>query len=310
VGPSSYEFPHLFLYLVELEHIPASGEIHSILKYPEVRDSRFFKDDAHMTRFESDIRKFAFPYTKIQRDNAHRYPPARASSNLVQFYTFVLTDDNAIRQYGFCRAAQGGNHVTCLISYLPWYTVLVQLLNRIVTIINDKDTQSLYHFLDAVYEYELPRPGCSAEVFPHDGSESYCFYCPDRRLVPKISENRNLQKFFNIFDLEKIIRVFTALLLERHILIVSRDLENLTSCALSLECLIYPLEWFQTFAPIMHEENNVETYSQPFPFIYGIHPHIYEKLSEEQLRECMVLMVDEHRIVVGDEIKYVGGWGF
>ena len=50
----------------------------------------------------------------------------------------------------------------------------------------------------------------------------------------------------------------------------------------------------------------METYSQPFPFIYGVHPYIHDRLSDEQLKECMVLMVDEHRIVVGDEIKYVG----
>ncbi len=288
-----------------MEYIPETGEIHSILKYPEVRDVRFFKDEAHMTRFESDIKKFAFPYKKIQKENLQEYPAPRISSNLVQFYTFVLTDDNAIRQYGFCRSVQGGNHIICLISYLPWYTVIMQLINKIATIINEKETQSLYHFLDAIYEYELPKPGCFAEIFPHDGTDSYCFYCPDRRLVPKISENRNLQKFFNIFDLEKIIKIFTALLLDRHILIVSKDLENLTSCALSLESLIYPLEWFQTFAPIMHENFIEDTYSQPFPFIYGIHPYIYERLTDDQKRECMVLMVDDHRIVVGDVIKDV-----
>lgn len=188
----------------------------------------------------------------------------------------------------------------CLVSYLPWHNVLVTLLNKVAAIINEKDTTSLYHFIEAIYEYELPKPGSFAEIFSHDGLDTYCFHCPDRRIVPSINENRNLLKFFAFFDLEKIIKIFTALLLERHILIVSKDLENLTSCALSLEYLIHPLEWFHAFAPIMPEHIDIYVFNQPFPFIYGIHPCIYDKLTQTQLDECVILKVDERQVINGD----------
>ena len=113
---------------------------------------------------------------------------------------------------------------------------------------------------------------------------------------------RNLLKFFAFFDLDKIIKIFTALLLERHILIVSKDLENLTSCALSLEYLIYPLEWFHMFAPIMPEHIDIHVFYQPFPFIYGIHTCIYEKLTQSQLDECVILQVDERQVINGDKV--------
>ena len=107
--------------------------------------------------------------------------------------------------------------------------------------------------MEALYEYELPEPGNWAQIFSHDGLDQVRFQCPDRRLLPSIQENRALLKFFAFFDLDKLKQIFTALLLERSVLVVSRDLENLTSCGLSFEYLLYPLEWLHTFVPIVPE---------------------------------------------------------
>jgi hypothetical protein len=51
-------------YLVDLE------QTQTILKYPETRDERFFKSEAHMLDFESNIKKFAFPYCKTLRESS------------------------------------------------------------------------------------------------------------------------------------------------------------------------------------------------------------------------------------------------
>lgn len=32
-------------------------------------------------------------------------------------------------------------------------------------------TTSLYYFLEALYEYELPEPGNYAQIFSHDGTD-------------------------------------------------------------------------------------------------------------------------------------------
>ena len=81
---------------------------------------------------------------------------------------------------------------------------------------------------------------------------------------------------------------------------VSKDLENLTSCGLSLEYLLYPLEWLYTFVPIMPEHIDVHVFNQPFPFIYGIHTCIYEKINKAQLDDkVIILLVDEKQILNG-----------
>lgn len=289
--PIRYECRNLFVYLIEMEYIEDKQTVETILQYPEQRDQNYFKSDQHLNDFLSNVKKFAFPYKKTIQSQSLNNQQKQNNSSLVQFYPFVFTDENRIRQYGYCRSAKAGNHIICLISYLPWYNVFIGLLNKIATIINEKETDSLYHFLEAVYEYELPEPGSFAEIFSHDGLDQIKFWCPDRRIVPSINENRNLLKFFAFFDLEKIIKIFTALLLERHILIVSKDIENMTACALSLEYLIYPLEWLHAFAPIMPEHIDPLVFNQPFPFIYGVHTAIYEKLSQSQKDDAFILLV-------------------
>ena len=89
-------------------------------------------------------------------------------------------------------------------------------------------------------------------------------------------------------------------MLERSILIVSKDLENLTSCSLALEYLLYPLEWLHTFVPIMPEHIDIHVFNQPFPFVYGIHTCIYEKLNKSQLENPVILLVDERQVINGD----------
>ena len=107
-------------------------------------------------------------------------------------------------------------------------------------------------------------------------------------------------KFFAFFDLNKLIKIFTGLLLERRILIVSESLERISSCALSLEALIYPLEWLQAFVPLLPEHIDRFIFYQPFPYIYGVHTSIYKQLNTQQLNDTLILLVDEREILNGD----------
>jgi hypothetical protein len=111
-----------------------------------------------------------------------------------------------------------------------------------------------------------------------------------------------LLKFFAFFDLDIITKIFTALLLERSILVVSKDLENLTACGLSFEYLLYPLEWLHTFVPIMPEHIDLFIFNQPFPFIYGIHTCTYKKLLDKfPMDHAIILLVDEKQILNADK---------
>jgi hypothetical protein len=114
-----------------MEYCTETNSIETFLRYPEERDSRNFANQQLQNDFVENVKKFAFPFMK----NISSSQP----SSLVQFYTFVFTDANRIRQYGFCRSSLNGRHILCLISYLPWYNIFINLLNRITTIINENE---------------------------------------------------------------------------------------------------------------------------------------------------------------------------
>ena len=147
--PIKYECRRLFVHLLEMEYSPQSQTVETILRYPDKRDELNFKNERQHSEFMENVKKFAFPYVKTLAHNKTTMTAAAAasssssqnsnSSQLVQFYTFVFTDENRIRQYGFCRSAQSGNHILCIVSYLPWYNVFINILNKISTIINDRE---------------------------------------------------------------------------------------------------------------------------------------------------------------------------
>jgi hypothetical protein len=135
----------MFINLLEMEYCPSSQSVETILQYPEELDQKNFTNEAHLNDFVSNVKKFAFPYIKTVSAAAAATKSSSSSlsssqsSSLVQFYTFAFTDTNRIRQYGFCRSSQQGRHVLCLVSFLPWCNVFNPLLNRIATIINEKE---------------------------------------------------------------------------------------------------------------------------------------------------------------------------
>jgi len=124
-----------------MELCEQTQEIETILSYPETRDVNYFEDDAKLNEFVNNVKRFAFPYRRTMREKnpGQAASASGTSSSLVQFYTFVFTDANRIRQYGFCRSSHGGNHILCMISYLPWYNVFMGVLNKISLIINERE---------------------------------------------------------------------------------------------------------------------------------------------------------------------------
>jgi hypothetical protein len=50
----------------------------------------------------------------------------------------------------------------------------------------------------------------------------------------------------------------------------------------------------------MPEHIDLHVFNQPFPFVYGIHTCIYEKLNKSQLDNPVILLVDERQVINGD----------
>ena len=134
----------MFFYLIEMEFVYSTQTIETFLRYPEELDKRFFKSAVHLNDYVSNVKKFAFPYVQAHTTSNKQNGCERLNSSPVQYFTFTFTDAEKVRQYGFCRAANSGSHVLCILSYLPWHNVFLVLLNKIAAIINEKDVHIFF----------------------------------------------------------------------------------------------------------------------------------------------------------------------
>jgi hypothetical protein len=146
--PIRYDCRNLFVSFVEMEYISSSDSVEILVNYPEQIDINYFENETKFNEFINDVKRFAFPYIKTLKASTNvdtsitQKRNSFNSSQLVQFFTFVFTDTNRIRRYGFCRSSRGGSHILCMISYLPWSNIFMNILNKIAIIINEKDVRN------------------------------------------------------------------------------------------------------------------------------------------------------------------------
>uniref|UniRef100_F6VW57 UDENN domain-containing protein n=1 Tax=Ornithorhynchus anatinus TaxID=9258 RepID=F6VW57_ORNAN len=92
--------------------------------------------------------KFCFPY------DVERVTP----NPMVQHFTFVLTDLEGNRRFGFCRLAGGALSCLCILSYLPWFEVFYKLLNNVGDLLAKGQVSEAEELLSALYLHPVPGP--------------------------------------------------------------------------------------------------------------------------------------------------------
>lgn len=78
----------------------------------------------------------------------------------------------------------------------------------------------------------------------------------------------NLGSLFACLDLNNVLKVFKAILLERNVVLMSRYEEKLTDCSLSLMGLLYPFKWRLVYVPVL-PSSWVDYMSSPVSFVMG-----------------------------------------
>ena len=77
-----------------------------------------------------------------------------------------------------------------------------------------------------------------------------------------------------VLTLEHVVALFTYVLLERRVLLVSSQLTTLTLVSEALRVLLCPLSWSHVFVPVL-PHTLIDTVQCPTPFLMGIHSSEY-----------------------------------
>ncbi|CAG0918019.1 unnamed protein product [Notodromas monacha] len=218
---------------------------------------------------------------------------------VVQHWSFVLTNVDSKWTFGFCRHS-GGNAASdtalVILSCLPWHEPFFKILNEIASLLFSGRTAALMKFLQALYSSRLPEPGKQLSISLLDAANgSFSVACPDHFSLPKIPDNINLMEYVNAVDINCMIEIFSAMLRERRIIVVSKKLSRLSACVQAANSLIAPMNWQHIFIPLLPLKL-IEYLSAPMPFLVGVPAPIFAKVRRNEIGEAVILNADDNRI--------------
>lgn len=103
---------------------------------------------------------------------------------------------------------------------------------------------------------------------------------------------------FQCLDVENVLTVWTALALERQVLVTSTQLSLLTTCCEILLSLLFPMKWSHAYIPVL-PHFLVPILSAPMPFLCGIDKRHLAYTLEDLSSECIVVDLDKNQVSLG-----------
>lgn len=103
---------------------------------------------------------------------------------------------------------------------------------------------------------------------------------------------------FQCLDIPNILTVWSALALERQVLVTSTQLSLLTTCCEILLSLLFPMKWTHAYIPVL-PHFLVPILSAPMPFLCGIDKRHLADTLEDLSAECIVVDLDKNQVSLG-----------
>ena len=107
---------------------------------------------------------------------------------------------------------------------------------------------------------------------------------------------------FQCLDVENVLKVWTALALERQVLVTSTQLSLLTTVCEILLSLLFPLKWSHAYIPVL-PHFLVPILSAPMPFLCGIDKRHLSEAMGDLADECIVVDLDKNIVSPGVNMK-------
>lgn len=239
-----------------------------------------------------------------------------------QCYSLVITSDTGERKFGYCRRVQPEGAPICLpLAYCiltPYrasgffFKVLAELESR-----HGEPEILQAEFIQQLYECILPSPGqglrvngCGDQISVGcTGSSSSSSSSGTnssgsgtrgpvvlRRPYDTRLEERDLTRLFNSLQIPIFLQVFSSLLLERKVLLLSKSISKLSACVDALQSVLFPFVWQHTFIPVL-PTNMLDICQAPTPYIIGVLKGKHPLLPPVSIDHGIVVDVDNSLIL-------------
>ncbi|XP_061173444.1 DENN domain-containing protein 2B-like isoform X2 [Saccostrea echinata] len=247
-----------FCLIVGLEPINDSQTSYKpkiIYKFPDLVESN------------ATIPEFCFP-------DAEEFDAKSASAAAPsESYSFVLTNVEGERVYGYCRrmvpfsSKSGLPEVICIVSPVDAFSMYNELLDAAENC-RHKSLDLARELLSAAFGRPLPEPGKLVQVRTLDENWDTGTILLSRPEDFRV-DNVNREYLLSKLGVDKLLKLFSCMLLERSVLFCAKNLSILSQTIHALVALLYPFRWQHTYIPVL-PESMLDVTCSPTPYIIGI----------------------------------------
>jgi hypothetical protein len=141
--------------------------------------------------------------------------------------------------------------VLCLLSTWPYLTAFREYLSQLyrLAVLTDAMNAPIERYVVNLYEIAAPPPG-SYEIRLNILDSTIRFWAPPAKL-PIAYTALPFQILFECLNVDNVLLVWTAMLVERKILLLSSQHSILTVCAEILGSLLFPMRWSHLYVPLL-----------------------------------------------------------
>nr|GEV37330.1 DENN domain and WD repeat-containing protein SCD1 [Tanacetum cinerariifolium] len=239
------------------------------------------------------------------------------SSNLLSFprsYPIVLTEGDGSKIYVSCIAFRDpvcediaeayhipansfADKCICLVSRAPSFHILREVLEEIYLLCfsTHGSSKPLWDVIAyTVSNVPLPTPGKERVLFAIENSLLSVDFPPKDGLP---HADISFQPLVQCLDVDNFIKLFTAVLIERRVLLRSNKYSLLTLASEAICHLIYPFRWQHVYIPLLFF-SGVDYIDAPTPYMMGLHSGV----DTTGLSMDGVVVVDlEHNLITTSE---------
>jgi pentatricopeptide repeat protein len=189
--------------------------------------------------------------------------------------------------------------VLCVLSTWPYLTAFREYLTqlyRLATATNLMDTPIERHILNLCQEIPAPPPG-AFEIQVPILTSTIRFWAPPAKLpIPYVA--LPFQTLFDCLDVDNVLKVWYALVLEHSVLLVSSQYSILTVCAEILCSLLFPMQWSHLYIPLVPRFLS-PMLEAPFPYLCGVVKENWIHSRQFVCDETMIVDLDHNTVTFG-----------
>ncbi|XP_048727203.2 DENN domain-containing protein 2B-like isoform X3 [Ostrea edulis] len=259
-----------------------------IYKFPDLVESN------------ANIPEFCFP-------DAEEFDAKSASAAAPsESYSFVLTNVEAERVYGYCRrmvpfcSRDGLPEVICIVSPVDAFSMYNELLDAAENC-RHKSLDLSRELLSAAFGRPLPEPGKLVQVRTLDENWDTGTILLSRPEDFRV-DNVNREYLLSKLGIDKLLKLFSCVLLERSILFCAKNLSILSQTIHALVALLYPFRWQHTYIPVL-PESMLDVTCSPTPYIIGILSSQLSYVQKLPISEIVIFDLNKKQMMKsqGDE---------